>query len=470
MAEDAKFPVAPGDYIAGKYRVERLLGSGGMGVVFSAFHLQLHERVALKFLRSDVTREGEAVTRFVREARAAVRIRNDHVVRVMDVGTLDDGAPYLVMEHLEGRDLAAELALRGRFALTDVVDLLLQACEALAEAHSLGIVHRDLKPANLFLTQRANGSLWLKVMDFGISKVPLGVQEPAMTHTHAMLGSPTYMSPEQLRSPRDVDARSDLWALGAVLFQLLSGEPPFKGQTLSDLCINIATQDSPKLSALRPDLPREFDAVLDRCMAKEREQRFSNVAELALALAPFASRQGLSSLDHVVSVIKSSGASVSAPNGAASAAVSAPKVVPSATLTAWDQSSATSRRPRRLLALAAVTALALGSVTLYFNTKAPPALPTGPASTLTSPHSAVVAVAPPLDAAASVDSAAAPPRANAPASAAAPLGNGTPSAAAAATRPLRPKASRPAASAPTKPAVPPAKPSTTGSVFDSRRF
>ena len=197
--------------IAGKYRVESTLGFGGMGVVLAARHLQLDERVAIKVLRDDVTVDAEHVARFLREAQAAVRLKSEHVARILDVGTLPDGKPYMVMELLEGLDLGRLLQDQGQLARPLAVDLVLQTCDALAEAHAIGIVHRDIKPTNLFITSRRDGSPLLKVLDFGISKAQ-STAELSLTQTSSMLGTPAYMSPEQMRSARNADARSDLWS------------------------------------------------------------------------------------------------------------------------------------------------------------------------------------------------------------------------------------------------------------------
>ena len=207
---------APGDVIAGKYRVERVLGAGGMGVVVAALHLQLDERVALKLLSTSAAGNEEATARFLREARAAVKIKSEHVARVSDVGTLENGVPYMVMEYLDGTDLARWLAGRGVLPVEQAVDFLLQAGEAIAEAHTLGIVHRDLKPANLFCSKKPDGRLCIKVLDFGISKVtapggPGGTDggQHDLTRTATVVGTPTYMSPEQMLASRLVDLRTD---------------------------------------------------------------------------------------------------------------------------------------------------------------------------------------------------------------------------------------------------------------------
>src|SRR5260221_13900920 len=240
--------VNEGDVLAGKYRVERILGVGGMGVVVAARHVQLDDKVAIKFLLPEMLGNPEAVGRFAREARAAVKIKNEHVARVTDVGTLENGAPYMVMEYLEGGDLAAWIQQRGALPIEQAVEFVLQACEAIADAHGLGIVHRDLKPANLFCIRRSDGQLSIKVLDFGISKVTgLAGSGPGMsvTKTAAVMGSPLYMSPQQMQSSRDVDSRTDIWSLGVILYELIAGKVPFSGESLPDGGIQIATQPTP---------------------------------------------------------------------------------------------------------------------------------------------------------------------------------------------------------------------------------
>jgi serine/threonine protein kinase len=297
----------PGDVLAGRFRVERVLGAGGMGVVVAAHHLQLDRRVALKFLLPEIARQQSVVARFGREARAAARIQSEHVARVLDVGTLEDGRPYLVMEYLEGRDLEAEVKARGPLPVATTVDWVLEACEALAEAHAAGIVHRDLKPANLFLTRRADGGPVIKVLDFGISKHTLldaaGQGGPALTQTFAQLGSPRYMSPEQLRSSKDVDARADLWALGLIMHELLTGETAFDGTTLPELHVAILTQPPRPVRSLRADVPPELEAAISRCLEKDPAHRFANVAELAQAIFGFGTPQAQVSAERVARVL-----------------------------------------------------------------------------------------------------------------------------------------------------------------------
>jgi serine/threonine protein kinase len=299
-------PVQEGEILAGKYRVEKVLGVGGMGVVVAATHIQLEERVAIKFLIKEALGSGEAVARFAREARAAVKIKSEHVARVIDVGTLENGAPYMVMEYLEGGDLSQVLASRGTLPIEEAVEYILQACEAIAHAHALGIVHRHLKPANLFLIRRNDGTNAIKVLDFGISKVMPGKNassDNAMTRTRTVMGSPLYMSPEQMASTRDVDGRTDLWALGAILYELVAGQPPFNADTMPQLCALILNGPTPSLRSTRPLVPPALDAVLQRCLEKDPKRRYANIAEFAAALGDFAPKRARTSIDRIARII-----------------------------------------------------------------------------------------------------------------------------------------------------------------------
>jgi serine/threonine-protein kinase len=280
-------PVKPGDILAGKYRVDGVLGIGGMGVVVAATHLQLGQRVAIKFLLPEAFRLGAALERFAREARAAALLKSDNVARVIDVATLESGAPYMVMELLEGDDLGAVIQQRGPLPLPEVIDFVVQACDAIAEAHSLGIIHRDLKPKNLFLTRRRNGAPLVKVLDFGISKVG-GVAggDHSLTKTSDVMGSPNYMAPEQIRSSRNVDERTDIWALGVIIYELLTGHVPFEAETVPQLCSMVLEQAPPPLATIRPDIPSAFVRIVERCLAKDPAGRFANVNELVAALSP----------------------------------------------------------------------------------------------------------------------------------------------------------------------------------------
>src|SRR5689334_22887640 len=231
-------PIALGQVIANKYQVEGVLGEGGMGIVVSAWHLGLEQRVAIKLLLSHMRQtDSSALERFQREARAAARIRSEHVCRVLDTGHLDDGTPFLVMEYLEGSDLADELVRRGRFEIPEAVRYVREACLALQQAHQAGVIHRDLKPANLDLVHKQDGGRMIKVLDFGVSKwvSSTGVPNMSLTKTSALDGSPIYMSPEQLNSSKDVDGRTDIWALGITLYELITCRTPFYCESIPQL-------------------------------------------------------------------------------------------------------------------------------------------------------------------------------------------------------------------------------------------
>ena len=294
--------VRPGDILAGKYRIEQVLGRGGMGVVVAATHIQLDERIALKFLLPEALTHPEAVARFEREARAAVKIKSEHVARVTDVGQLESGSPYMVMEFLSGLDLGQYLEKQGPLPIDEAVHYILQACEAIAEAHSLGIVHRDLKPANLFRILRADGTPSIKVLDFGISKVITG-QDASMTQTSSMMGSPYYMSPEQMTSSKNVDHRTDVWALGVILHELLTGRVPYEGETIPEVCAKVLQVAPPDLTEIRKDAPWELQSVIVRALAKKREDRYQNVAEFGHALIRYGTSDASRSVERISRVL-----------------------------------------------------------------------------------------------------------------------------------------------------------------------
>ncbi|MGK3986275.1 serine/threonine-protein kinase [Sorangium sp. So ce136] len=292
----------PGDVLAGKYRIERVLGAGGMGVVLAAWHLVLERRVAVKFLLPEAAALPDAGARFLREARAAAALDGQHIARVIDVGTLDSGATYMVLEYLTGDDLGHVLQTRGPLPLAEAVDYLLQACEAIAEAHARGIIHRDLKPKNLFLTRRPDGTPLLKVLDFGLSKfIATGdsVKEASLTATGLIMGSIHYMSPEQIRSLKYADVRTDIWALGVILYRMLTGRHPFEGDSITAVTAAIMMDTPTSILTLRPDLPPAVGALVSRCLAKDPAARVQSVTEIGRVLAPFGSQRARLSFESI---------------------------------------------------------------------------------------------------------------------------------------------------------------------------
>ncbi len=285
----AERPVAPppatGRVVAGKYRILHELGRGGMGVVLAAEHLELGHRVAIKVI---FHKTGPAIARFLREAQTCARLTSEHIARVFDVGRLEDGSPYLVMEYLTGKDLAD--ACEGVVPIAEAVAYVRQACAGIAEAHAAGVVHRDLKPANLFLTTRADGSALVKVLDFGVSKL-IGDDgsgdRASLTATDTVVGTPLYMSPEQIKDSKNVDARTDVWSLGVILYRLLAGRVPFPATTIAALAVAIATEAPDPMTSSRPDLPAGLEAVVRRCREKDPARRYPTVVALSAALEPF---------------------------------------------------------------------------------------------------------------------------------------------------------------------------------------
>jgi len=398
--------VESGAIIGGRYRVGRRLGKGGMGIVVEATHLKLGTHVAIKVLRADRS-DPESVERFLREARAAAQLRGEHICRVHDFGTLDDGSPFMVMELLHGSDLAGVVNRSGPLDPAIASKYILQTCAAIAEAHALGIVHRDLKPSNLYVVDRPDGSASIKVLDFGIAK-STAKRDFALTETTNVMGSPSYMSPEQLKSSKNVDPRSDIWSLGVVLYELVSGRQPFRGETITELALNISSDPLPPLPE---SLPPAFVEVVTRCLQKNPERRFQNVGALATALEPFAKLE-TSVAGAVARVLTGMPPALDA-EGAVTA-----HALPSNVTTLHSASgmvAATQRRPshRRLaIAGAALIAVAIGlTVMLRPSNDDPPPPVTDPVaapSAAAAPEPAVQPPPPPIDAApaAAVDDAA----------------------------------------------------------------
>ena len=364
--------VAPGTILDGKYVVERALGEGGMGIVVAARHTVLNTRVAIKVLLPGAMVDKDTVERFHREARSAVRIHSPHAARVHDVGTLADGTPYMVMDLLSGKDLSAMLDERGSLSPIEVVGYVGQALEALHEAHALGIIHRDLKPANLFLAEQPNGPPIVKVLDFGIARDFHEGNEQRLTRTRAVMGSPAYMSPEQMREARSADVRSDIWSMGVCLYELLTGRPPFNADTLPDLFVTVLQGTPVPPSTLRPEVPIGLSETVLRCLEKDPARRFQSARELAHALAT--GESGASWPAARASAATSSARMIAAAAGAPSSPSlpSTERLATSRTLA--DNQGSAPRLKYVWLALAAFGVVGAGLVgtTLFVRRKAPP--------------------------------------------------------------------------------------------------
>jgi serine/threonine protein kinase len=401
----------PGEVVSGKYRVERVLGAGGMGVVLAAQHLDLAQPVAIKFLNAQYAHDAEMVTRFLREARAAAAVRSEHVARVLDVNRTEAGVPYIVMEHLDGTDLDQLVRARGPLPIEGAVDYVLQACEAIAEAHAARIIHRDLKPANLFLTHRADGSPLVKVLDFGMSKVLAtdgASGDGSLTSPAAVLGSPWYMSPEQLRATKYVDHRTDVWALGVILYKLLGAAQPFEAPTVASCLVKIVTEPPVPLRSRRPEVPAALETVIGCCLEKDVDRRLQNVAELAQALLPFAPPPSRISVERIVRVLL--GSDLPGHETLSRSVVAAPALAESSTAGAITRTPAVtaSSTPRWPLATAAVLLFLAGIVFVIARISAasraapssaatvePPAATSPPPEVTTSATSPTPAPAPP---------------------------------------------------------------------------
>jgi serine/threonine-protein kinase len=284
MFPDPDVPVQAGEVVGGRYVIDSLLATGGMGIVCLGKHTELEQPVAIKFLRETYARSESLVHRFLNEARAAATLKSENVVRVMDVGQLENGRPYLVMEHLEGTDLEAVLVKDGPFEINRAVDYVLEVCNALEEAHSRGIVHRDIKPENLFLANLGNGKQIVKVVDFGLAKRMDSTVRAFVTGPQDSMGSPCYMSPEQITAPQTVDARTDIWSLGVVLYRLLTFRLAFDGSTVLEVYARVLNAPYRPLHEVRPEVDRVLEGIVSRCLEKDADRRYQSISDLAGAL------------------------------------------------------------------------------------------------------------------------------------------------------------------------------------------
>lgn len=399
----------PGELIAGKYRVERTIGQGGMGVVLAARHLGLDEMVAVKLIRAERVGASDALARFEREARAVARLKSEHVARVFDVDRLPEGDPYMVMELIDGADLHAIVKERGALPPHEAAELIMQACEGLAEAHALGMVHRDLKLKNLFLTQRRDGRPLVKVIDFGVVKIlngtsddsatrinheevttpNVGVDEAQLTGTSMLVGSVHYMAPEQIRASNNVDSRADVWSLGVCLFALLTNQLPFDGKSLIEICAAIQARPVPDVRTHVPSIPPELAAIVTRALEKDVRRRYADVGELALALTPFS--RDHAAVARIATILESATGTSSGVSKGPSRVTAAPAVTAvldapgESTMDAAAIGSLVSRRPdaqpstakNRWLMAGALASLAVAIATVTLYRRAVTAEPTG---------------------------------------------------------------------------------------------
>jgi serine/threonine-protein kinase len=403
----ATTPLGFGEIVAGKYKIDGLLGAGGMGLVLSARHLELDQPVAIKMMREEALRDPDSRARFAREAKAAVRLKSEHVARVFDVGTADSGVPYLVMELLEGSDLAQIVEERGPLPIDEAVAYILQACEAVAEAHAIGIVHRDLKPRNIFVTTGADGKPLVKVLDFGISKIirtPGDTEDMALTKTKDVMGSPSYMAPEQLRAARHADERSDIWSLGVILFELVTARMPWEAESTNELCAMVFRDPPRSLGAIRAEA-QALETVVMQCLEKDGSKRFASIAELGRALEPFARGLADGAAQRIESVARAS----RSPRTPSAAPLERPRSL--GTSTAWGAAEAARvsspvQAPSKpivpaVAAVIALCAIGFGGWTLAHRSHEPdavaasPPLPEDRAAIRPPPAASPAAAAPP---------------------------------------------------------------------------
>jgi serine/threonine protein kinase len=405
--------LSPGDMVDGRYRIEAYLGGGGMASVYRATHIVLEQPVAIKVICSLIREVPGMAQRFLREARAATQLKSEHIARVSDVGSMPDGAPFMVMEYLDGRDLDALVESAVELPLEEAVDYVLQACEALAEVHGLGIVHRDLKPANLFLTNGADGLPCLKLIDFGISRTdsPLSPKDViGLTAPGTAMGSPRYMSPEQMESATKADCRSDIYGIGAVLYELLTKKAPHEGETFLEIYAAATLGPPVAPSMLRGGIPHALDEVILRCLAIDPNDRYADTADLAAALAPFGPEGSLARADAIVRILESArsrtrdAGTSDEGTGRREDSGSSSKVRRRGAVSAYNLRRRRIARVAIVTAVLAVVALAFGGRSLYTRGQAsgiasaealtPPALVVAPVMTPAATATALVVTDP----------------------------------------------------------------------------
>ncbi|MDF2694822.1 MAG: Serine/threonine-protein kinase pkn3 [Labilithrix sp.] len=374
--------VKPGDVLGGKYKVERVLGAGGMGIVVAAKHIDLGQLVALKFMLREAMTDPSHAERFLREAKSAVQLKSVHTARVLDVGRLgkpnSPSEPYMVMEYLDGHDLDAELHARGPLPPVVAVDYVLQASEALAEAHGLGMVHRDIKLKNLFLTSTVDGRPLVKVLDFGLAKTLGSHGDVSLTATNTVFGSPQYMSPEQMRSAKDVDFRSDIWSVGVCLYELLTGRVPFDAQGVAEICAMVLKDPVPPPSSF-VSIPADLEAVVLKCLEKDVSRRYQSIVELAFALESYA--QDRTAPRRILHVMQSAQRVERVEPSTLAMAAPASLDAGAKTMNAWDSAVPARRntqvltRPQLAFAFAGVALMGIlgaGAITMAMRRSVPP--------------------------------------------------------------------------------------------------
>jgi len=390
---------AEGDTVAGRYRLVRLLGEGGMGRVYIAQRNEMGGHVALKLLRSDIDLPATSIERFRREAQAAAQLKSESVVRVLDMGVTDDGTPFIVMERVSGKTLAQHLVDHGPLELARAVDIVIDVCAVLAEAHAHGIIHRDIKSSNIALTKRPDGTELAKVLDFGIAK-QTDADVSSLTETATVLGSPKYMSPDQIRDARQVGPRDDLWSLAVVLQEITTGALPFEAFTISGLFAKIVADPPTPARAVRADLPEAFEALLLKALTKDPAARFADAAEVAEALATFASPEGASRAKRVRPIFAHAAATLASEPAAAVPAPSVARQPETVDLEVTNApiarehpvstaavAPASSRRTRVMATVLVLTLLSLG---IFWRTRASQASSAAPVET----HGALPASSP----------------------------------------------------------------------------